>query len=494
MKKMFEPAPYTSADGACMPHRRSAQAQTYAEAAFRQHYPAYATTEAVDLLRAHDFARLDQLRQVYLDYTGGGLYAETQLQQHMELLSSQVFGNPHSTNPSSQAMTALVEQARAAVLAFLNASAAEYAVIFTPNASGALRLVGEAYPFQSGGELLLTVDNHNSVNGLREFARARGARFRYAPLCPADLRLDEAQLSQLLSEGRAGAPRLFAYPAQSNFSGVQHPLAWIELAREQGWDVLLDAAAFAPTNRLDLGRWQPDFVTLSFYKILGYPTGVGALVARRTALARLQRPWFAGGTITAASVLGDGHALATGEAGFEDGTVNYLSLPAVTSGLDYLNQIGIDSVHTRVQCLAGWLIEALGALRHRNGARLVEIHGPTTMRHRGGTIALSLYDPDGRLIDYRLVEQQANAWQISLRTGCFCNPGTAETVRGLGAAELMPIFRAAEHLSREQYQQALSGIRLGAIRVSLGLVTSFADVDTFVSFVHSYLDRPAEPS
>jgi selenocysteine lyase/cysteine desulfurase len=490
---MFEPAPHPSADDAWMPYGPSAQAQTCAEAAFHEHCPAYAATSAIDLLRARDFARLDRLGQVYLDYTGGGLYAETQLRQHLELLSSQVFGNPHSTNPSSQAMTALVEQARVAVLAFLNAPADEYAVIFTPNASGALRLVGEAYPFQPGGELLLTVDNHNSVNGLREFARARGARFRYAPLCRADLHLDDSQLSQLLRRGRATAPRLFAYPAQSNFSGVQHPLAWIGRAREQGWEVLLDAAAFAPTNRLDLSRWQPDFVTLSFYKILGYPTGVGALIARRTTLARLRRPWFAGGTITAASVFGDGHALATGEAGFEDGTVNYLSLPAVTSGLDYLNQIGIDSVHTRVQCLTGWLLEALGALRHRNGARLVEIHGPTAVQLRGGTIALSLYDPAGRLVDYRQVEQRANAWLISLRTGCFCNPGTAETVRGLGAAELTPIFRDAEHLSRERYQEALAGIRVGAIRVSLGLVTSFNDVDTFVRFVRSYLDRPAEP-
>ncbi|NTU78003.1 MAG: aminotransferase class V-fold PLP-dependent enzyme [Chloroflexales bacterium] len=476
-----------------MPPRCSAQARACAEAAFRHCYPAYAATSSIDRLRASDYARLDQLGQVYLDYTGGGLYAATQLQKHHELLSSQVFGNPHSTNPTSQAMTHLVEQARAAVLAFLNAPAAEYAVIFTPNASGALRLVGEAYPFRPGGELLLTADNHNSVNGLREFARARGAHFCYAPLRRADLRIDEEHLTQLLGQGQAGAPRLFAYPAQSNFSGVQHALAWIGRAQEQGWDVLLDAAAFAPTNRLDLSRWQPDFVSLSFYKILGYPTGVGALVARRDALARLQRPWFAGGTIAAASVLGDGYVLAAGEAGFEDGTVNYLSLPAVTSGLDYLGRIGIDLVHTRVQCLTSWLLAALGGLRHRNGARLVEIHGPTNEQLRGGTIALTLYDPAGQQADERQVEQRANDWQISLRTGCFCNPGAAETVRGLSAAELAPIFQTAEHLTRERYQQALAGQRLGAVRVSLGLATTFADVDTFLSFVRSYLDRPAEP-
>ena len=73
------------------------------------------------------------------------------------------------------AMTQLVEHARAFVLEFFNASPDEYTVIFTPNASGALKLVGEAYPFAPGDQYLLTFDNHNSVNGIREFARARGA-------------------------------------------------------------------------------------------------------------------------------------------------------------------------------------------------------------------------------------------------------------------------------------------------------------------------------
>ena len=37
-----------------------------------------------------------------------------------------------------------------------------------------LKLVAESYPFEHGGRFLLTFDNHNSVNGIREFARARG--------------------------------------------------------------------------------------------------------------------------------------------------------------------------------------------------------------------------------------------------------------------------------------------------------------------------------
>ena len=121
---------------------------TLRETAFRLGNPDYAETAVLDQLRRSDFARLDRGSHVYLDYTGGGLYAQSQLHEHMRLLESHLFGNPHSINPSSAASTELVERARAYVLQFFNASPEEYVAIFTPNATGALRLVGEAYPFQ----------------------------------------------------------------------------------------------------------------------------------------------------------------------------------------------------------------------------------------------------------------------------------------------------------------------------------------------------------
>ncbi len=268
-------------------------------------YPAYEQTRAVDELRARDFARLDTRGHVYLDYTGSGLYGESQVLRHAGLLTSEVLGNPHSANPTSALATELVERVRDRVLRFFSASPDDYHVIFTANASQALKLVAESYPFEHGGRFLLTFDNHNSVNGIREFARARGGSVTYVPVLPPDMRLDEGSLEGQLGSAVDGQANLFAYPAQSNFSGVQHPLEWIERAQSRGWDVLLDAAAFVPTNRLDLSRWRPDFVTLSFYKIFGYPTGVGALLARPGALGKLRRPWFAGGTITVASVGAD---------------------------------------------------------------------------------------------------------------------------------------------------------------------------------------------
>jgi selenocysteine lyase/cysteine desulfurase len=329
-------------------------------------FPDYATTLALDDLRAAQFARLDRQDQVYLDYTGGGLYAASQVQEHAAMLAEQVLGNPHSVNPSSTETTRRVEQARAAVLDYFGGTK-DYTAIFTLNASGALKLVGEAYPFAPGGRLLLTADNHNSVNGIREFAQSRGARVDYAPLTRPELRIDQPALQALLAQADAGQSNLFAFPAQSNFSGVKHPLDLVETARAQGWHVLLDAAAFVPTSRLDLRTVSPDFVVMSFYKMFGYPTGVGCLLVRNETLATLRRPWFGGGTVNFATVQGRMHVLSEGEAGFEDGTLNYLSIPAVETGLRHLQRVGIETIQTRVQCLTGWLITQLLALKHGNG-------------------------------------------------------------------------------------------------------------------------------
>ena len=458
-------------------------------AAFRRSYPAFDTTRKLDELRATEYARLDRQGHVYLDYTGGGLYAECQLREHFALLNKEVYGNPHSKNLTSMAMTQRVEQTRAYVLRYFNASPDEYMVIFTQNATGALKLVGESYPFAPGDTFLLTYDNHNSVNGIREFARARGARVSYIPLSPPTLRVETDRLMHALEMPHPGQNNLFAYPAQSNFTGVQHPLDWIALAQANGWDVLLDAASFAPSNRLDLARWHPDFVDFSFYKIFGYPTGTGCLLVRKSAAQKLRRPWYAGGTITFSSVVAFDHYLTPGPAGFEDGTVNYLSLPAVEIGLKYIESIGIELIHTRVMCLTGWLIEQLLALRHSNGRPLIHLYGPPNTYLRGGTVQVNFFDPQGRMIDCTEVERLANAERISLRAGCHCNPGAREASLDFTEADLAPCFRDKETQTFEQFLQGIDGKTTGALRASIGLATNFADVYKYVQFAGGFIDK-----
>ncbi|MDY0088272.1 MAG: aminotransferase class V-fold PLP-dependent enzyme [Coriobacteriia bacterium] len=461
-------------------------------ARFLERFPGYGSPVEVDELRAGEYARLDRQGHTYLDYTGGGLYAESQIRAHHEMLAAGIFGNPHSHNPTSLAATRLVEEAREAVLAFFNADPAEYEAIFTPNASGALRLVGESYPFGQGSCYLMSFDNHNSVNGIREFARRGGAEVVYVPVRKEDLKLDGDLLRRALHQPAECEHRLFAYPAQSNFSGVQHPLEWVAEARELGWDVVLDSAAFTPTNRLDLAVVKADFVPLSFYKMFGYPTGIGVLIARREAISKLRRPWFAGGTITLASVQAGVHRLAEGAPGFEDGTVDYLSLPAVTIGLRHLQRITIDAIHDRVTALAGWLLGEMTQLRHSNGAPMVRIFGPERMDGRGATVAFYLLDPDGAVYDVYRIERLAGERRISVRTGCFCNPGDGEVAHDITSGEMEQCFSAPAAPVTLQHCQRLiedtTGKVPNTIRASLGVASNFADVYRFMGFLADFRD------
>ena len=441
-------------------------------------------------LRAEEYGYLDRKGHVYLDHTGAGLPAESQIAAHAARITADCFGNPHSENPTAAASDRLVAETRAAVLRHLNADPDEYAAVFTANASGACRVVGEAYRFGRGSQLVLPLDNHNSVNGLREFARAKGARTVHVPFDGPELRISEEALLQALGTRplrRPGARRdtrrgLLAYPAQSNFTGVQHPLEWIGAAQRLGYDVLLDAAAYLPGNQLDLGRVHPDFVTVSWYKVFGYPTGIGCLVARREALARLRRPWFSGGTIQVVSAQGEWHRMTDDETAFEDGTLNFLSIPDVATGLDYIRGIGIDAVHEHVMGLTGGLLDGLRSLRHGNGAPLVRLYGPETTERRGGSVTLNLLHPDGTVVDERIVSRESSERGISLRTGCFCNPGAGEGAFGIPRRLLSGAVRRTTG-TIDDYLTRLGLPSGGAVRVSLGLSSNQADVDAFLGFL-----------
>jgi selenocysteine lyase/cysteine desulfurase len=445
-------------------------------------------------LRAREFSRLDASGHAYLDYTGGGLYAESQIRAHADRLCAGVFGNPHSHNPASLASTHHIEHTRQRILEFFDADPAEYEVVFTLNASGALKLVGESYPFGPGSRYLLSVDNHNSVNGIREFAAARGATIDYIPL-DAELRIRQAELERHLAQADPAKPNLFAYPAQSNFSGTKHPLEWVRLARSMGYDVLLDAAAYVPTSPLSLRETAPDFVSLSFYKMFGYPTGIGTLIARREALSRLRRPWFGGGTVRFVSAQNRLHLLQpTGEA-FEDGTLNYLSIMAVAAGLDFLSEVGMARIGAHVMALTGLLLDGLQSLRHSNGAPLVDIYGPRTTRMRGGTVAFNVLTPNGREVDSKLVERRANEADISVRSGCFCNPGAAESAFEYAAVEAYQCFNliTPEAFTLQQFSTCMNEKPVGAVRASVGIASNEEDVSRLIELLGTFVDYSPAP-
>jgi selenocysteine lyase/cysteine desulfurase len=149
-------------------------------------------------------------------------------------------------------------------------------------------------------------------------------------------------------------------------------------------------------------------------------------------------------------------------------------------------------IQKRVSILIDWLLEQIKSLAHSDGKPLVKIHGPEDSQERGGTIAFNVLDKDGEPFDIRLIESMANEAGISLRTGCFCNPGAGEVAFNVSRAEIERFFEMEGLNSFDQLRSGFIknyGRDIGAVRVSLGIVTNFADIQAFLHFLSGFLDQ-----
>jgi molybdenum cofactor sulfurtransferase len=125
---------------------------------------------------------------------------------------------------------------------------------------------------------------------------------------------------------------------------------------------------------------------------------------------------------------------------------------------------------------------------------VIRVYGPTTMEARGGTLTINFYDPKDELIDHRRIDHLAGRAGISLRTGCFCNPGAGEMAHGLTEDDMAAAFENSERMTFEQFLIVLEdrdGKSAGAVRISMGLASNFDDVYKFWEFASSFIDQTA---
>ncbi len=102
-------------------------------------------------------------------------------------------------------------------------------------------------------------------------------------------------------------------------------------------------------------------------------------------------------------------------------------------------------------------------------------------------MALNVYDQAGRAVDHRTVEERANAWKISLRTGCFCNPGAGELALGLEREEIVGcLVDSGERMTIDEFRQCIDGKSTGAVRISFGVASNFADARTVLRFFETF--------
>ncbi len=514
--------------------------------------------DALQQLRKAEFSRLDDKKQAYLDYTGSNLYPASLVTKFHSRLLDNVYGNPHSENPTANLSSLVIEEARQRVLEYFNAKD-DYCCIFTANASAGLKLVGESYPFDQNGAYVYTHDNHNSVLGIRQYALDKRSAIE-AVYLNNDYCFSKQELETILNkyDNKHPANRLFAFPAQSNSTGIKHSTGLIELAHSKGWDVLLDAAAYVSTNQLDLKTVQPEFVCISFYKMFGFPSGIGCLLVKTrqekfqsaSAFGKLRnnKPSFFGGTVAYVSsnsenIRYEGQELKHrphnailqfDHQAFEEGTPDFLSIPSVIDGLDFLNQLDLPLLQRRIYALMTYLIKRLVEFRHQNGNPFIEICGGNERKDRGSNILIKFKRSNG--VQYwggtleKILAEYNNSpgdhYKLSVRIGTFCNPGVNESCskdEADGTGETFSLRLAEESIVSNQnhgYQQTdllntlrqkasdssfqkysnekheemkqnanRHGYMSGGMRVSLGMATTPRDVYEFLCFAEYLLQN-----
>ncbi|KAI7979425.1 Molybdenum cofactor sulfurase [Camellia lanceoleosa] len=479
----------------------------------------------IDQIRATEFKRLDGL--VYLDHAGATLYSELQMEAIFKGLTTNVYGNPHSQSDSSLATSDIVREARQQVLHFCNASPKDYKCIFTSGATAALKLVGEAFPWSSHSAFMYTMENHNSVLGIREYALNKGATafaidieeaahvgvgFRSPVSSIKVLRhhIQRRNEARILEEELTGnAFNLFAFPSECNFSGSRFSLDLVKIIKDDServlegspyckgrWMVLLDAAKGCATEPPDLSKYQADFVIISFYKLFGYPTGLGALIVKTEAAKLLKKTYFSGGTVAASIADIDFVKRREGvEEFFEDGTISFLSIASIHQGFKILNSLSMSAISRHTASLARYVRNILLALRHENGDRVCTLYGNHKSKvlydEQGPIVSFNLKRPDHSWFGYREVEKLASLSGIQLRAGCFCNPGACAKYLGLSHLDLLSNIEAG-HICWDDHD-IVNGKPTGAVRISLGYMSTFEDAKKFINFiVNSFASVPIQ--
>ncbi|KAH3766036.1 molybdenum cofactor sulfurase [Pelomyxa schiedti] len=453
----------------------------------------YGYNGTIDSLRRSDFPYLEG--NVYLDYTGSGLYQYHQVSAFTDNLFANLYGNAHSPSPCSKKTEQQIDAVREIILNFFNAPIDQYTVIFTSGCTGALKLIGESFPFTSKSQYVYLIQNHNSVLGIREFAQAKGASFE--ALSESDVPNFFQQASERCS-APMGSYSLFAFPAEDNFEGVKYPLEWCEVVHnastcERTWLVLLDAAAFVPTSPLDISKYLPDFVTVSFYKIFGFPTGLGALILRKEVARKLHSVYWGGGQVVASLSTQHWHQLSPElHEQFEAGTVSFLDIMSVKYGLEFLAKAGgMESIYKHTCSLEKYLYQHLSSLQHANGQKVVEVYGKHDLgdcSKQGPIVTFNVFHPDGTYVTFSEFQTLAASANIHVRTGCTCNPGACHAALGLAPEDVKRVAEQYVETVEGGYEACpvtteIGGKPFGAIRASIGYPSTFEDIFSFLVFM-----------
>jgi selenocysteine lyase/cysteine desulfurase len=352
----------------------------------------------------------------------------------------------------SQVSTEAYEGARDAVTAFVGARPG-HDVVFVRNTTEAINVVAAGLP--PGTRVLSTpVEHHaNMLPWRRHDVR----------LLPFTRSADEllAACERALRRERVD---LVAVTGASNVTGEVWPLARLAaLAHEHGARLLVDAAQLAPHRPIDMAGAGIDLLAFSGHKLYA-PFGAGALVGDLGGIGG-GAPLIQGGGAVDLVTLDDVIWAHPPARRHEAGSPNVPGVVALGAACRALRTLGMDAVAAHEQRLASRLRAGLATVP---GLELLSLwHGPGVDRVGVATFVL-------RGMRHPLVAAVLSAEHaIGVRHGCFCAHPLITHLLRIPGPEL--------HRLRGELAAGVRPPLPGAVRASLGLGTTVAEIDRLVA-------------
>lgn len=485
--------------------------------------------------------------QIFLDHAANGIYMSSLVKDYYNKLTNtteqdnqnglqetwSLFSNPHSHSQSGLYTNMYIELTRNKVLSLFNTNQNEYDVVFVMNATHGLKLLAECFDFEQNSSCFAYLnDNHTSVVGMREIISESNSNTSvyclfeaddlsstaFNSACSFDAKLVKLNKNRNTTELNNNSRNLFVYPAQSNFNGRKYSLELIDCIQKHGinlnilneqneparkeeiknnWFTCLDTASFVCSSKLDLSVHKPEFMVISFYKIFGFPTGIGALLIKKNERVRNclnKKKYFGGGTVSMALI--DEDRVCMKNSSFheflEDGTISYLQIIGVRLAIDKMEKLtlnkGIQLIQSYVEHLTNYCVDGLSGLKHFNGQSLVEIYrreiNSSIKTNHGPIISFNLKKSNGDYIGFTLVDKLAQENKINLRTGCFCNIGACQMFMQhlKDKRSFVDNYELYGHKCGDHID-LINGKPTGAIRISFGYCTIKQEIDTFMEFL-----------
>ena len=399
------------------------------------------------------------------------------------------YANPHSLSNISQNTGNQIEMIRKKILNYINADENIYTCVFTSGTTDSLKRIGEYFIWNNNTNYIYTIDNHTSVVGIREYALNKGSNVTVIDFN------DNEEINELnimmrqeykINNNCDEKINLFSMPAESNFSGKYYKKDLINKIKKKYGNCLFlyDTAKYISSNNLDLSDNLIDFCTISFYKMFGYPTGLGALIIKKESIKYLNKYYFGGGTVNISSSEKD-YMISKNKfhEWMEDGSPNYLGIIS----LDNLLNSKVNSKY--IHKLTYHFYNSIRNAKYSNGNNIfilydipLDYNYSEFCKNHGSIITFNLFKKNGDYFGYKEFEEICVLNNISIRTGCLCNTGACHKNLNISYDNL--IYNLSKGHSCSESVDLIDGKPTGVIRVSFCSTNTISEINLFLEFIN----------